>query len=102
MKNELKIEQFEVVNDNLLVRLSDGSEGLITLKNLRDRCPCASCEGEQDVFGNIYKGKPRLKTEASYQLVKLQPVGYYGLSPRWRDGHGNGIFTAELLKSLLK
>jgi DUF971 family protein len=102
MEKEIKIDHYEWVNDVLLVRLSDGSEGMIPLKELRDRCPCANCEGEQDVFGNVYKGKARPKTEASYQLIVIQPVGYYGLKPRWRDGHGNGIYTAELLKSILK
>ena len=32
------------------------SNMIISDKNLRDRCPCANCSGESDVFGNKYKG----------------------------------------------
>ncbi len=100
MADNLAIENYEIVNEFLLVSFSDKSEAMIALKMLRERCPCASCEGETDALGNLYKGAAPVLTEASFQISGIQPVGYYGLRPFWKDGHNTGIFTGELLKSL--
>ncbi len=99
---DITLKSFEAVNDFLLVNFSHGREGMISFKYLRDHCPCASCAGETDVFGNIYKGPAQLKTEASYRLQSLQPVGYYGLRPVWADGHDSGIYSARLLLKLME
>ncbi|MEC9006611.1 MAG: DUF971 domain-containing protein [Candidatus Neomarinimicrobiota bacterium] len=100
MSNNLSIKEHEVINDMLLVSFSDGSESVVSLKLLRDRCPCASCAGETDALGNIYKSQNQQLTEQSYVLSGLQPVGYYGIRPFWSDSHNTGIFTIELLKEL--
>ncbi|MEC7872512.1 MAG: DUF971 domain-containing protein [Candidatus Neomarinimicrobiota bacterium] len=100
MSNNLSIKEHEVINDMLLVSFSDGSESVVSLKLLRDRCPCASCAGETDALGNIYKSQAQQLTEQSYILSGLQPVGYYGIRPFWSDSHNTGIFTIELLKEL--
>jgi DUF971 family protein len=52
------------------------------------------------VFGNIYKGPPKMKTETSYKLTQIETIGYYGLRPHWGDRHDTGIFTFKLLKAL--
>lgn len=95
-----KLTAYEVVNDLLLLQWSDGQEGCVTFKALRDACPCANCAGESDVFGNIYKGFQRPKTEASYRLLRLEPMGNYALRPRWADGHDSGLYTLEQLYNL--
>jgi DUF971 family protein len=100
MSNNLSIKEHEVINDMLLVSFSDGSESVVSLKLLRDRCPCASCAGETDALGNVYKSQSQQLTEQSYVLSGLQPVGYYGIRPFWSDSHNTGIFTIELLKEL--
>ena len=99
-KCDKNIEDFDVLNDFLLVNFSDGSESVISLKNLRDRCPCAGCEGETDALGNVYKPTLPPKTESSYQLRQILPVGYYGLKPLWADNHTTGIFPIDLLIEL--
>ena len=53
-KYDKNIKDFDILNNLLLVNFSDGSEVAIPLKRLRDRCPCAGCEGESDALGNIY------------------------------------------------
>ena len=88
--------------DHLLVSFSDTSESMVSLKSLRERCPCASCEGETDALGNLYKGPEQVLNPSSFQISGLQPVGYYGLRPFWKDGHTTGIFTGTLLKKLSK
>ena len=94
------IKHTEVVNEFLLVKWTDGSETVILLQNLRENCPCASCVGETDVLGNIYKGPPQEMNKNSYRIMSINPVGYYGIRPIWTDGHNTGIYTFDLLKSL--
>ena len=100
MSESLGIKNYEIVNDNLLVSFSDKSEAMVSLPILRKRCPCASCEGETDALGNLYKGPDPALKSSSFQISGIQPVGYYGVRPFWKDGHNTGIYTGELLKRL--
>ena len=52
MSKKNKLVTFETVNDLMLFKWGDGLESYINLKILREKCPCANCEGEKDVFGN--------------------------------------------------
>ena len=97
-KNKLLLH--EQINDLMLFKWADGLEGYIQLKMLRKKCPCANCEGEKDVFGNIYKGEIRPNSGKSFLLSGLQPVGYYALRPFWQDGHHSGIYSFEMLRAL--
>ena len=100
MTSDISIKNFEVVNELLLIIFSDDSEAIVKLKHMRQKCPCASCQGEKDALGNIYKGPDPILNESSFIVSGIQPVGYYGLRPFWKDGHSTGIFTSELLKKL--
>lgn len=100
MSKNLSIKAHEIVNELLLISLSDDSECIVALKLLREKCPCASCVGETDALGNLYKGPEKKLTENSILLNGVQPVGYYGVRPFWKDGHSTGIFTINLLKEL--
>ena len=90
----------ESINDLMLLKWEDGLESYIKLKILRKKCPCANCEGEKDVFGNVYKGEPKPMNETSFLLKGIQPVGYYALRPYWQDGHHSGIYSFEMLRTL--
>ena len=102
MTDGLAIENYEIVNDLLIVSFSDKTEAMVSLELLRQKCPCTSCEGETDALGNLYKGPDQVLNPSSFQISGLQPVGYYGLRPFWKDGHTTGIFTGALLKKLSK
>lgn len=91
---------YEALNDLMLFKWEDGFESYINLKILREKCPCANCEGEKDVFGNIYKGENKPLNDNSFLLNGIQPVGYYALRPYWKDGHHSGIYSFEMLRSL--
>ena len=67
-ENNKNIQDFEIVNDLLLVNFSDGSEAIVSLHRLRDECPCAGCAGETDALGNVYQSTPQQKTPASFQV----------------------------------
>jgi len=98
----LKLEYHEIVNDLILFKWNDGLETFLKLKILRKNCPCANCEGEKDVFGNLYKGPEQILKEESYIITGIQPIGYYAIRPFWKDGHHSGIFSYTLLKNLCK
>ena len=97
---KLEIKHIEVVEKFLLLKWTDNSETVISLNTLRNNCPCASCSGEKDVLGNIYKGPMQKMNKNSYRLVSINPVGYYGICPIWSDGHKTGIYTFNHLKLL--
>ena len=81
--SEVKLNEYEVLNDLLLLQWGDGSENALPLKSLRDNCPCANCAGETDVFGNIYKGPPQIMNEKSYRIKGC--LLYTSPSPRDRQ-----------------
>ena len=56
MSDKNNLVTYEPVNDFMVFKWGDGLESYVELKTLREKCPCANCEGEKDVFGNIYKG----------------------------------------------
>jgi DUF971 family protein len=82
----------------LLITWSDGHESVHPYDALRRACPCAWCAGEGG-----QKGAVDATTEFSQQqttIYELQPVGRYGLTPVWGDGHHTGIYTYERLRAL--
>ena len=98
--NNIKLEYHEILNDLILLKWSDSTEGVLKLILMRNNCPCANCAGEKDVFGNIYKGRTSLINENSFLLKGIQPVGYYALRPFWNDGHHSGIYSFEFMRTL--
>ena len=100
MNQNLTITNYEILSDMILIAFEDNKDIMVDLKTLRENCPCATCQGETDALGNLYKGpKPELN-EKSFQINGVQPVGYYGIRPFWKDGHNTGIFTGEQLIKL--
>ena len=95
----MKITTISIFMSDLAIAWDDQTSGVISLKKLRKLCPCAFCSGEKDVFGNVYKGK-RALSENSYLLLRFEKVGLYGIRLFWADGHHDGIYTYEMLKSL--
>ena len=90
-----------ITKDCLALKLQGSSELLINTKRARLACPCAQCSGEKDVFGNTYKkggGAPLSKN--AFEIQNIQPVGNYGIKVFWADGHSNGIYTFDFLKTL--
>ena len=82
--------------DVLLVRWSHGHQGRHHVRALRMACRCAQCVDE-------WTGEPRLREDsvpADVRPLKIEPVGLYGLSFEWSDGHSTGIYTWDALRRL--
>ena len=81
---------------------TDGFESTITLKHLREQCPCANCAEDR----KAKESKPIFSFEKFSQgmndLIKLEIIGTYALSPTWGDGHNVGIYTYEHLRSIFE
>jgi DUF971 family protein len=88
------------IGDELAIKWDDGTETFVSLERLRRHCPCASCKGEVDIMGNLYKGPDRPLTPEAFRLVRLARVGGYAVQPVWADGHGTGIYSFEYLKRI--
>jgi DUF971 family protein len=78
----------------------DGHAGPVSLHRLRDGCPCAQCSGETVLLASYVPPPPDTTVPGRYELKGATAVGNYALQPRWGDGHGEGIYTWELLRRL--
>jgi DUF971 family protein len=88
------------VGAELAIRWEDNTESYIPLEKMRRHCPCAGCKGEIDVMGNLYKGPDKPLTPSAFQLLRINNVGGYAISPVWADGHSTGIYSYDYLKRL--
>ncbi len=88
------------IGSELAIKWDDGRESFIPLEMLRRRCPCAGCQGERDIMGNLYKGQDEPLTPRSFQLARIVNVGGYAIQPVWSDGHSSGIFSFDYLQKL--
>ena len=96
----MRPSDIQQIADQLAIKWDDGSESFISIELMRRHCPCASCHGETDILGNVYKGPDRQLSPNAFKLVRLNNVGGYALNPVWGDSHSTGIFSFEYLKRL--
>ena len=94
--------QLKLLPDSQLqIMWSDGQERRYRFRELRDRCPCATCREK--------RSQPRpatllpILTESEAQplrILGMKPVGNYAYSIEFSDGHDTGIYSLELLREL--
>ena len=97
--SRLAPKHFAVIGDELAIAWSDGEESFFKLETLRQSCPCAVCQGEADVLGEVER-PARHFSAASFQMKAIQSVGGYALQPLWGDGHGTGLYSFAYLRQL--
>ena len=83
----------------LQILWDDEHRSVLSLKSLRDNCPCAGCQGET-ILLKTYKPETQPDLPGKYDLRNIQQVGHYALQLTWGDGHSTGIYTWEILRSL--
>ena len=88
--------------DKLAIVWSDHQTREYTFRELRDRCPCATCREKRNA---PEKPAPLLPVLTAAQLQPLKvvdasPVGNYAYSIAFSDGHDTGIYTLEFLREL--
>ena len=97
---ELDVSDIQAVPNGLAIAWNDNKDSFIGYKLLREKCPCANCSGESDVFGNTYKGPEIKLTKNAYKLINVIKVGNYAIRITWGDMHSDGIFTFEKLRGM--
>ena len=96
---------------SLLIQWSDDVEQTISFRKLRDNCRCANCiDKRMEALNETTKGEKKLTNvlpvlsiaeTMPLDIVQMHPVGNYAYNIHFSDGHSAGIFTFELLRSLV-
>ena len=84
-------------NKNLEITWEDNSVSQISFQTLRKFCPCATCDEEREKQGESYF--PLFMLE-QVSLGSIVPVGSYGITLKWKDGHSTGIYEFPYLINL--
>ena len=85
----------------LAITWSDGQVREYAFRELRDKCPCATCREKRHA-----PAKPTLLPVLSaaelqpLRITGMSPVGNYAYSIGFSDGHDTGIFTLDFLREL--
>jgi DUF971 family protein len=90
----LKIKLVE--KKNLLIIWDNGNKSEIELRELRKRCPCATCLAEREKKSKMYIP---LFAENQVSVKSIDQVGNYAVQITWNDGHNTGIFEYQFLKN---
>ncbi len=76
---------------------SDGKQSIVSFRDLRFQCPCASCVDENTGKRTIEKDK----ISQDIKPLRVQTVGNYAISINWSDGHSTGIYSYDFLRKIL-
>src|SRR5271155_3677507 len=94
----MRPKDIQQIGGELAIKWNDGSESFIPLEKLRRCCPCAGCQGEADIMGNVYKNPDQKLSAKAFQLLKITSVGGYAIRRVGVDGLATGIFFFEYLR----
>ena len=100
MNKNISLNELIVLDTELAIKWSDDKQSFLSLKILRDQCPCAFCSGETDVLGNVYKGPKKELQTIAYTAINWEQVGHYAIRIHWGDGHADGLYTYEMLRKI--
>jgi DUF971 family protein len=78
----------------IVIAWADGHRTEYTTRRLRQMCPCAGCVDEMS--GKRTLDTERVPADISTSTVAL--VGNYGITIRFSDGHGTGIYPFRMLR----
>lgn len=72
---------------------NNGKQSLVTFRDLRFLCPCASCVDEGTGLRKIKKED----IDPNVVPMRIETVGNYALRVQWSDGHDTGIYSYDYL-----
>ncbi len=84
----------------LAITWENNEQYTISLKFLRNECPCAECKGETVLLHHYEGKKEEAESPGKYELKSLEIIGTYAIQPTWGDGHGTGIYPWDYLYRL--
>ena len=88
--------------DHLRITWSDSVTHDLSIRQLRDSCPCATCREKRNAPAADAALLPVLTLEETkpLQIVNVKPVGNYAYGIHFSDGHDTGIFTLAFLREM--
>jgi DUF971 family protein len=88
--------------DQLRITWSDGQVRDYAVRELRTKCPCATCREERNAPPPSPLQLPIISAAQTepLRIAAMTPVGNYAYSIDFSDGHDTGIFTLESLREL--
>jgi DUF971 family protein len=91
-----------VTGPRLRITWSDGQVRDYALRELRDKCPCATCREKRSAPPPSPLQLPIISAAEAQPLriTAMKPVGNYAYSIDFSDGHNTGIYTLESLREL--
>jgi len=95
--------KLELVEPGCLeISWSDGHLHRYKVRELRDRCPCATCREVRNAPPPPSTQLPVISAAeaAPLQIKSLSPVGNYAYSIEFSDGHDTGLYTLDFLYEL--
>jgi DUF971 family protein len=89
-------------NNSLRITWSDGRMREYTIRDLRDKCPCATCREKRNAPPPPPTQLPIISAAEAQPLriAAMKPVGNYAYSIDFSDGHNTGIYTLDSLREL--
>jgi ATP-binding protein involved in chromosome partitioning len=89
-------EQILQGDTSLVIKWNDGHTSEYPYPALRAACRCAACSDENtgELLINI-EDIPK-----DIRPIEISPVGRYGISIRWSDGHDTGIYPFSRLRKM--
>ncbi|MGD9635277.1 MAG: DUF971 domain-containing protein [Pirellulales bacterium] len=88
--------------DRLRITWSDGVVREYAVRELRDKCPCATCREKRNAPPPPATSLTILSPAeaAPLRIAGMKPVGRYAYGIEFSDGHDTGIYTLESLREL--
>jgi len=96
----MKPSSIKVEKETLTIRWSNSESSDISLRYLREECPCAGCKGETILLHTYRPPKLPIANPDMCKIKNLKMVGEYAIQIWWKDGHDTGIYSWEYLKQL--
>ncbi|HZW39078.1 MAG TPA: DUF971 domain-containing protein [Ignavibacteriaceae bacterium] len=96
----MRPKQIKIELGNLVIKWDNSTESKISIKYLRDECPCANCKGETILLKTYRPPKVKISVPEAYQINEIKPVGTYAIQVSFKDGHNTGIYTWDYLLKL--
>jgi len=97
--DKLKLVSLKRVDGDFIeTQWKDGLTARVSLKSLRDNCPCAVCKDQREKNS----GNPNVIFLGKYTLKEIVPCGTYALNFIWADRHDSGIYDWDTLREIFE
>lgn len=95
MNNPLPTEiRRQPETNRLSIVWTDGHEAEYEYDYLRGYCPCAGCQGHNNMTVSFHR------PPSSVTPLAIEPVGNYAIAFQWSDAHATGIYRFDFLRRI--